>query len=147
MDDEKIISFGSLKKESKTDSDKPRDVPVVKEPPKVESKTNPIIAFAESFGLKVFETTPSQIAAWQMWSHHYYLRRWLFEHDHEYYDNFSDYREFRLGYDKLEHRAIFALDDTHFVAINFDNNEQLPVNRSLANLTILMLRQSPLWQG
>lgn len=72
--------------------------------------------------LPVYEATKSQIDAWHVWRDFYTLRDFLYQHDLVWYHKFLSYDEFKVGLDrdKTCQRVTFAIDDTRYLAFDFD---------------------------
>ena len=70
--------------------------------------------------LPVHEATKGQIEAWHAWRDFYTLRNFLYQHDLIWYHKIFSYDVFKVGLDRGRQRATFSVDDTHYLAFDFD---------------------------
>ena len=70
--------------------------------------------------LPVHEATRGQINAWHVWRDFYTLRQFLYQHDLNWYHKIFSYDAFKVGLDRGRKLATFAIDDTHYLAFDFD---------------------------
>ena len=83
--------------------------------------------------LPIYEATPAQINRWHSYSNNGFLQTMLSEYDLDYASaNVAALNHFKIGLDKTRHVATFAIDDTHYYAIQFNEFNTEPVNREEA---------------
>lgn len=79
--------------------------------------------------IPIFATTAGQLRAWHIIGENFPpLWRYLHEFDRSTYLSYLDYRFFNVGYNRAEHFAAFALDDTHYYRIQFDATDTYAVD-------------------
>lgn len=88
-----------------------------------------------------FKAKPAEIKAWSCWRHWYLLWRFLNDYNQRNYGDVLDYRFlYAVGYDKENHRAIFALDEESYYAIDFDEEDKLPIKAHETSRVLIRLR-------
>lgn len=87
--------------------------------------------------LPIYETTTRQLDYWHAFGSNVHLQmllRW-YELDFSTYENRA-YDEFKIGFDEKRHVATFAIDETHYYTIQFNEKNSAPVNRADADLVL-----------
>ena len=83
--------------------------------------------------LPIYEATPKQIAYWHASGCHVFLLPLLREYELDPYPpNCHAFDHFQIGLDEKRHVATFALDATHYYAIQFNDRNTAPVNKAEA---------------
>lgn len=103
-----------------------------------------VIALAEINEVEIFTAAPRDLLFCQLNSNYRPFRRWLFCHVETLYRQYDDFREWQPGYDLFEHRAIFALDETRYVAIDFSEDDSAPKDWDAAYAVIATLLSAKL---
>ncbi len=79
--------------------------------------------------LPVYEATTAQLNLWHASGCNVWLQAWLRRYDLDYYSfNLPAYNGFKIGFDDNRHVATFAIDETHYYMIQFNENNSAPVN-------------------
>ena len=81
--------------------------------------------------LPIYSATAAQIEYWHACGCNGHLQTLLREYDLD-YSNPSAYNHFKIGLDEARHVATFAIDDTHYYAIEFNKWNSAPVNKTQA---------------
>lgn len=83
--------------------------------------------------IPVYTATSAEINYWHAHGSNVFLQTMLREYD---LDNSSEnvaaYNHFRIGLDEKNHRATFAIDDVHYLAIEFNQRNCAPVDKTQA---------------
>ena len=83
--------------------------------------------------LPIYEATPAEINYWHAFGCNGWLQTLLREYDLDYASaNVAAYNHFKIGLDEKRHVATFAIDDTHYYAIEFNKWNSAPVNKTQA---------------
>ena len=85
----------------------------------------------EPLELPIYSATAAQIEYWHAFGCNGHLQTLLREYDLD-YSNPSAYNHFKIGMDEKRHVATFAIDDTHYYAIEFNKWNSAPVNKTQA---------------
>ena len=85
----------------------------------------------EPLELPIYSATAAQIEYWHAFGCNGHLQTLLREYDLD-YSNPSAYNHFKIGLDEKRHVATFAIDDTHYYAIEFNKWNSAPVNKTQA---------------
>ena len=92
--------------------------------------------------LPIYTATPAQINYWHAFGCNVFLQTLLREYD---LDNSSPnvhaYNRFKIGMDETRHVATFAIDETHYYSIQFDEWNASPVNRADAKKVLEKMAQ------
>lgn len=79
--------------------------------------------------LPIFETTTRQLDYWHADGCNLFLQALLREYDLDYSSyNLRAYDGFKIGFDDKRHVATFAIDETHYHMIQFNEKNSAPVN-------------------
>ena len=98
--------------------------------PQIDSVSSPTVATKE---LPIYEATPAEINYWHASGSNVFLQTLLREYDLDNSSaNVAAYNHFKIGLDEKRHVATFAIDDTHFYAIEFNKWNCAPVNKTRA---------------
>lgn len=83
--------------------------------------------------LPIYEATPKQIAYWHASGCHVFLLPLLREYELDpYAPNCHAFNHFQIGLDEKRHLVTFALNATHYYAIQFNARNTAPVNKAEA---------------
>lgn len=87
--------------------------------------------------LPIYETTTRQLDYWHAFGSNLWLQMLLrqYQLDFSTYENRA-FDEFRVGFDERRHVATFAIDETHYYTIQFNEKNSAPVNRDDADLVL-----------
>ena len=108
----------------------PPVVPIIPKADIAEKKTADVVTDDE---LPIYEATPAQINYWHSFSNNGFLQTMLSEYDLDYASaNVAALNHFKIGLDKTRHVATFAIDDTHYYAIQFNEWNTEPLDRTQA---------------
>ena len=92
--------------------------------------------------LPIYEATPKEINYWHAFGSNVFLQNLLRQYDLDFSsENVQVYNYFKIGFDEKTHRATFAIDDTHYYAIAFDNYNASPLSSSDARKVLLKVNQ------
>lgn len=85
----------------------------------------------------IYETTTRQLDYWHAFGSNLWLQMLLrqYQLDFSTYENRA-FDEFRVGFDERRHVATFAIDETHYYTIQFNEKNSAPVNRDDADLVL-----------
>lgn len=98
--------------------------------PQIDSVSSPTVATEE---LPIYEATPAKINYWHASGSNVFLQTLLREYGLDNSSaNVAAYNHFKIGLDEKRHIATFAIDDTHFYAIEFNKWNCAPVNKTRA---------------
>lgn len=88
----------------------------------------------------IYQATPDDFKRWQCFGHYTKLWSFLIWHGQNFRNRISDYRDFNVGYDRKNHRAIFQLDEEgHYCQIQFDDEDEAPVDNTQAFSVLALL--------
>ena len=94
------------------------------------TENSPTVATEE---ITVYTATPAEINYWHASGCNVFLQTLLREYDLDNSSaNVAAYNHFKIGLDEKRHIATFAIDDTHFYAIEFNKWNCAPVNKTRA---------------
>ena len=83
--------------------------------------------------LPIYEATLAEINYWHAWGCNEFLQILLREYNLDVSShNLHAYNHFKIGMDNKRHMATFAIDDTHYYAIEFNRWNSAPVNKAQA---------------
>ena len=83
--------------------------------------------------LPIYEATPAQINYWHSYGSNVSLQTLLREYDLDHAaPNVAAYNHFKIGVDTRRHVATFAIDATHYLAIDFNQWNSAPLDRTQA---------------
>lgn len=83
--------------------------------------------------LPIYEATPAQINYWHSYGSNVFLQTLLREYDLDHASpNVAAYNHFKIGVDTKSHRATFAIDATHYLAIDFNQWNSAPLDKTQA---------------
>ena len=83
--------------------------------------------------LPIYEATPAQINYWHGHGSNMFLQILLREYDLDHAaPNVAAYNHFKIGVDTRRHVATFAIDATHYLAIDFNQWNSAPLDRTQA---------------
>lgn len=83
--------------------------------------------------ITVYTATPAEINYWHAHGSNVFLQTMLREYDlNNSSENVAAYNHFRIGLDEKNHRATFAIDDVHYLAIEFNQRNCAPVDKTQA---------------
>ena len=92
--------------------------------------------------LPIYEATAREINYWHAFGSNVFLQMLLRRYGLDYSaENVHAYNYFRIGYDEKTHRATFALDDTRFYAIDFNEYDAAPLDVQRARLVLEKVSQ------
>ena len=84
----------------------------------------------ETIELPIFAATTRELDYWHASGCNLLLQNLLREYDLDYSSyNLNAYDEFKIGFDDRRHVATFAIDETHYHVIQFNEVKSAPVNR------------------
>lgn len=87
--------------------------------------------------LPIYEATAAQIEYWHAYGGNVFLQTILREYDLDYSSqNVHAYNRFKIGMDIIRHVATFAVDDSHYYAIQFNEWNSALVNETQARLVL-----------
>lgn len=79
--------------------------------------------------LPIYEATTAQLNLWHVDGCNVWLQALLRRYDLDYYTyNLPAYDGFKIGFDDKRHVATFAIDETHYYMIQFNEFNSAPVN-------------------
>ena len=104
-------------------------------PPEKKSFAEPAANTTED--LILYEASAVQIDAWHVWRE--FLRKFLHNADWLLCAILYNSGKFKIGLDRNRQRAIFAIDDTHYYAFDFDEVSGQPKNPEYAYRVLLRL--------
>lgn len=78
--------------------------------------------------LPIHEATPAQLDYWHAYGSNGFLQMLLREYDLDFYHNGNAYSYFKIGMNEATHEATFAIDDTHYLAIPFNEKNSAPLD-------------------
>ena len=81
--------------------------------------------------LPIYEATAKEISYWHASGDNVFLQTLLREYDLD-YSNSAAYNHFKIGLDEKRHVATFAVDNTHYYQIAFDEYNAAPLDRDEA---------------
>lgn len=103
----------------------------------LETKTEQENADVMTKELPIYETTAAQIEYWHAYGDNVFLQKLLREYDLDCESpNVAAYNHFKIGLDEKRHVATFAVDETHYYAIKFNQWNSAPVNQVEALLVL-----------
>ena len=83
--------------------------------------------------LPIYEATAAQINYWHAFGNNVFLQTLLREYDLDDSSlNLHRYNRYKIGFDEKTHTATFAIDDTHYYAIDFNQWNSAPLDRTQA---------------
>ena len=83
--------------------------------------------------LPIYEATAAQIEYWHAFGSNGFLQDLLREYDLDYSSaNVATYNHFKIGLDEKRHVATFAIDATHYLAIDFNQWNSASLDRTQA---------------
>ena len=85
--------------------------------------------------LPIYEATAAQINYWHALGSNVFLQTLLRQYDLD-FSYPSAYSHFKIGLDEARHVATFAVDDTHYYAIQFNEWNCAPVTTTEARLVL-----------
>lgn len=95
------------------------------------------VATANTDDLPIFEATAKEINLWHAYGSNVFLQALLHEYQLDISSpNLAAYNYFKVGFDTKAHRAIFALDDIHYLAIEFNQWNSAPLDKTQARLVL-----------
>ncbi|MBQ6780713.1 MAG: hypothetical protein IJP62_05710, partial [Treponema sp.] len=95
------------------------------------------MSMATTDDLPIYEATAAQINYWHAFGCNGFLQDFLREYDLDYASaNVAAYNHFKIGLDEKRHVATFAIDDTHYYAIQFNEWNTAPMNEEEARLVL-----------
>ena len=143
-DDEDVQPLASIETPIDFVSETAQDLSVVVPTPEMTiPETAPLEIKIEAYNEDppVFKAKPAEIKAWAHWRHWHGLWRFLNEFNQRNYGDVQDYKFlYSIGYDRAKHRAIFALDDENYYAIDFDEKDEILTPPYAANCVLIRLR-------
>ena len=81
--------------------------------------------------LTIYEATAAQINYWHVFGYNGFLQDLLREYDLDYSSaNVAVFNHFKIGLDEKRHVATFAIDATHYLAIDFNQWNSAPLDRT-----------------
>ena len=84
----------------------------------------------ETIELPIFAATTRELDYWHASGSNLFLQSLLRQFDLDYSsDNRRAYDEFKIGFDDRRHVATFAIDETRYHVIQFNETNSAPVNR------------------
>ena len=93
------------------------------------------VATVPDDSLPIYEATPAQINYWHGHGSNVFLQALLREYDLD-YSHPSAYNHFKIGLDTKRHVATFALDDNHYLAIELNQWNSAPLDKTQARLVL-----------
>ena len=81
--------------------------------------------------LPIYEATAKEISYWHASGDNVFLQTLLRDYDLD-YSNSAAYNHFKIGLDEKRHVATFAVDNTHYYQIAFDEYNAAPLDRDEA---------------
>lgn len=92
--------------------------------------------------LPIYEATTRELNKWHANGCNVFLQDLLREYELDFSSkNVAASSHFKIGYDYQNHRATFALDDTHFHAIEFNKYDAAPVDDDAARRVLERIAQ------
>lgn len=99
----------------------------------VETSPAPVPKVEPVEEIPVYTATPAEINYWHASGSNVFLQTLLREYDLDNSSaNVAAYNHFKIGLDEKRHVATFAIDDTHFYAIEFNKWNCAPLNKARA---------------
>ena len=114
----------------------PPVVPIVPKANTAEEKSADV-APAPDNGLPIYEATPAQINYWHGHGSSVFLQSLLRKYQLDNSSpNVAAYNYFKIGLDTKRHRATFALDNNRYLAIEFNQWNSAPLDKTQARLVL-----------
>lgn len=95
------------------------------------------VATAPNNGLPIYEATAKEINFWHANAPRVFLQALLRDYQLDISSpNVAAHNYFKVGFDTKAHRATFALDDIHYLAIEFNQWNSAPLDKTQARLVL-----------
>lgn len=114
-----------------TEDTPPPVAPIDSKKDKVRASADVATAPATDDGLPIYEATEKEINLWHAYGSlcalQDLLRKYRLDNSSP---NVAAYNYFKVGFDMKAHRATFAIDATHYLAIDFNEYNSAPLNKA-----------------